>query len=127
MLGFGLGLGFAMICSGHSHLCLTGCGNNAPLTDAHSAASLWSACTFVAQCAVIVQVSSSPAPAGISSHSAPLTGRISEQVNAIECLLCAIAAGVEAQAGQVDDWTQVNSGQVGARHLIRGETSDHTW
>ena len=29
-LGFGSGLGFAMICSGHGHLCLTGCGNSAP-------------------------------------------------------------------------------------------------
>ena len=29
-LVFGLGLGFAMICSGHGHLCLTVCGNSAP-------------------------------------------------------------------------------------------------
>ena len=29
-LGLGLRLGLAMICSGHSHLCLTGCRNSAP-------------------------------------------------------------------------------------------------
>ena len=37
-LGFGLGLvlglGFAMICSGHGHLCLTRCGNSAPIISA---------------------------------------------------------------------------------------------
>jgi len=29
-LGLGLRLRFAMICSGHGHLCLTGCRNSAP-------------------------------------------------------------------------------------------------
>ena len=36
MLGLGLVLGFAMICFGHGHLCLTGCRNSAPKKHAHA-------------------------------------------------------------------------------------------
>ena len=37
-LGLGLRLGFAMTCSGHGHLCLTGCRNSAPTNSTTSPA-----------------------------------------------------------------------------------------
>ena len=39
-LGLGLRLGFATTCSGHGHLCLTGCRNSAPKVD-RPTTTLW--------------------------------------------------------------------------------------